>query len=102
MNDEITKPKWYIRYGIECYTVIKVLTYNLFPMEVIHMSNHIKYCFRWLEKNHDAKLQEQDLEKANETWTQFYNEAKERFSVERKTEVEIIIEKQFDELHDED
>ena len=49
MNDEVCKPRWYVRFGIECYTVIRVLTHNLFPMEVIHMSNHVKYCFRWLE-----------------------------------------------------
>jgi|TARA_R110000796_G_scaffold61909_4_gene143130 hypothetical protein len=102
MNDEVCKPRWYVRYGIECYTVIKVLTHNLFPMEVIHMSNHVKYCFRWLEKNKDAKIQKQDLDKANETWTQFYAEAKNRFKIDKVTIEEIMIDKQLDELHDED
>tara|TARA_R100001369_G_scaffold3137_1_gene10148 strand:- start:83 stop:391 length:309 start_codon:yes stop_codon:yes gene_type:complete len=102
MNDEVCKPRWYVRYGIECYTVIRVLTHNLFPMEVIHMSNHVKYCFRWLEKNKESKIQEQDLDKANETWTQFYAEAKGRFEADKVTLKEMMIDKQLDELHDED
>ena len=50
MSDIITQPKWYSRYGLECYSIIKVLTHKLLPMEVHHMGNHVKYCFRWLKK----------------------------------------------------
>jgi hypothetical protein len=102
MSDIITQPKWYSRYGLECYSIIKVLTHKLLPMEVHHMGNHVKYCFRWLEKHSDPILQEQDLDKANETWDSFYKEAKQRFvrNVETKTKEEIMIEMQLE--NDED
>jgi hypothetical protein len=79
MNDVVKKPKWYVRYGLECYDVIKYLIHKLSPIEAVHMANHTKYAARFLEKHEEPKLQEQDLDKANETWNSFYLEAKKRF-----------------------
>lgn len=79
MSDPVKKPKWYIRFGLECYQVIEYMLHKLKGIECVHMANHIKYSARFLEKHEDPKLQEQDLDKANETWQSFYIEAKKRF-----------------------
>jgi len=79
MSEEVKQPRWYVRLGLECYDVIKFMIHKLLPLEAVFMANHIKYAARFLEKFDDPKLQEQDLDKANETWQSFYKEAKKRF-----------------------
>ena len=100
MSDPIKQPKWYMRLGLECYDVIRFMIHKLLPIEAVHMANHVKYSARFLEKNEDPKLQEQDLDKANETWQSFYKEAKKRF--EPKSPMVTPSEWIEDPLHDED
>jgi len=79
MSDNIKKPSWYVRLGLECYDVIRFMVHKLKPIEAVHMANHVKYSARFLEKHDDILLQKQDLDKANETWKSFYEEASKRF-----------------------
>jgi len=73
MTDSVKKPKWYVRNGLECYEII---TYML-----------------------DLSLQKQDLDKANETWNSFYEEASKRFHKYTPIMPDEWID---DSLHDED
>lgn len=100
MTDPVKQPRWYQRCGLECYDVIKFMIHKLSPIEAVHMANHTKYSARFLEKSEELKLQEQDLDKANETWQSFYNEAKKRFAP--KSPMVTPDEWIEDPLHDED
>jgi hypothetical protein len=80
MENIVTKPKWYCRFGLECYQIIEFMCHKLKNLECVHMANHIKYSARFLEKHTSVVLQKQDLEKANETWKSFYAEASKRYA----------------------
>jgi hypothetical protein len=99
MSDPVKKPAWYNRSGLECYQVIEFMLHKLKGIECVHMANHIKYAARFLEKHDDVKLQKQDLDKANETWQSFYEEASKRFEQSSPVMPDEWIE---DPLHDED
>lgn len=100
MTDPVKKPKWYVRNDLECYDVIEYMLHKLDGIECVHMANHIKYAARFLEKHETLALQEQDLDKANETWVSFYKQAKKRFNVKSSPIMPgVWID---DELHDED
>ena len=93
MNEEKINPSHYkSSKGLECIECIEGLT----GIEAIDTGNVMKYLWRW--KN---KYGVNDLKKAK--WYLDHLIAHVDHDVEKlKTMEEIIIDKQFDELHDED
>lgn len=51
MIDSIKRPSHYIRGGLECIDVIKVVVQGLDPFEAYCIGNVIKYIWRWKQKN---------------------------------------------------
>ena len=97
MTDDLVNPKHYkSSKGLECIDCIEGMVEDLVGVEATDTGNIIKYLWRW--KNKDGV---NDLKKAQ--WYINHLIAHLENDVETlKTMNEIILDKQFDELHDED
>ena len=97
MTDYLVNPKHYKSdKGLECIDCIEGVVQDLVGVEATDTGNIIKYLWRW--KNKDGV---NDLKKAQ--WYINHLIAHLENDVETlKTMNEIILDKQFDELHDED
>jgi|TARA_R110002020_G_scaffold257614_3_gene471291 hypothetical protein len=97
MTDYLVNPKHYkSAKGLECIDCIEGMVEDLVGVEATDTGNIIKYLWRW--KNKDGV---NDLKKAQ--WYINHLIAHLENDVETlKTMNEIILDKQFDELHDED
>ena len=97
MTDYLVNPKHYKSdKGLECIDCIEGVVQDLVGVEATDTGNIMKYLWRW--KNKDGV---NDLKKAK--WYLDHLIAHVENDVETlKTMNEIILDKQFDELHDED
>ncbi len=97
MTDYLVNPKHYkSEKGLECIDCIEGVVEGLTGIEATDTGNIMKYLWRW--KNKDGV---NDLKKAQ--WYINHLIAHLENDVETlKTMNEIILDKQFDELHDED
>jgi hypothetical protein len=97
MTDYLVKPKHYKSdKGLECIDCIEGVVEGLTGIEATDTGNIIKYIWRW--KNKDGV---NDLKKAQ--WYINHLIAHVENDTEKlKTMEEILIDKQLDELHDED
>tara|TARA_R110000744_G_scaffold185124_2_gene304536 strand:+ start:829 stop:1122 length:294 start_codon:yes stop_codon:yes gene_type:complete len=97
MTDYLVNPKHYKSdKGLECIDCIEGVVQDLTGIEATDTGNIMKYLWRW--KNKDGV---NDLKKAQ--WYINHLIAHLENDVEAlKTMNEIILDKQFDELHDED
>ena len=96
-NDYLVNPKHYkSAKGLECIDCIEGVVEGLTGIEATDTGNIIKYIWRW--KNKDGV---NDLKKAQ--WYINHLIAHVENDTEKlKTMEEILIDKQLDELHDED
>lgn len=97
MTDYLVNPKHYKSdKGLECIDCLEAVVQDLVGVEATDTGNIMKYLWRW--KNKDGV---NDLKKAK--WYLDHLIAHVENDVETlKTMNEIILDKQFDELHDED
>ena len=97
MTDYLVNPKHYKSdKGLECIDCIEGVVQDLVGVEATDTGNIMKYLWRW--KNKDGV---NDLKKAK--WYLDHLIAHVENDVEAlKTMEEILIDKQLDELHDED
>ena len=97
MTDYLVNPKHYKSdKGLECIDCIEGVVEGLTGIEATDTGNIIKYIWRW--KNKDGV---NDLKKAQWYINHFIAHV-ENDTEKLKTMEEILIDKQLDELHDED